>query len=265
MKVLVINLDSASTRMEFQCNQLNQLGLNFERLSAYQIKDNTNEIYVKYHATWQRPLSISEVSCFFSHKTAWDKVIEADSPMLILEDDALLTECVTSLLGKLDNLKNVDYINLETRGNNKKKQLAKKATQHFGDIEMIRLYQGRSGAAGYVIWPSGAKKLIAKMQKEGIAIADKFINSDYNLLAYQIEPALIIQLDQCQLHGITSPIAIKTSILASPESVTISNRMFWLFSIRRIVGQLKIGLNQLQNSHRSTRRIVAISAFFKKS
>jgi glycosyl transferase family 25 len=262
MNILVINLDSATTRMAFQSNQLHQLGLKYERLPAYQIDDKANETFVKYHATWQRPMSIAEVSCFFSHKTAWDKVIEADSPMLILEDDALLTESVTSLLEELDKLKNVDYVNLEARGNNKKKLLAKKATQCFGDIEMIRLYQGRSGAAGYVMWPSGAKKLLAKMENEGIAISDKFINSDYKLLAYQIEPAVIIQLDQCRLHGLTPPIAVQTSLGTRPQSAPISSRMFWVFSIKRIIGQLKIGVNQLQNRHRAIRRNVTISALF---
>ncbi|MFT5543861.1 MAG: hypothetical protein ACI97K_000983 [Glaciecola sp.] len=64
MDTLVVNLDSAKARMEFQCNQLDQLGLKYERLPAVQIKDRTNQTFVKYHATWQRPLSIAEVSCF---------------------------------------------------------------------------------------------------------------------------------------------------------------------------------------------------------
>ncbi len=264
MKVLVINLDSDTTRMEFQSNQLNQLGLSYERLPAYQIKDKTKEIYLKYHSTWQRQMGMVEVSIFFSHKIAWDKVIEAGSPMLILEDDALLAESVPSLLDELNKLKNVDYVNLEARGINKKKLLAKKVTQRFGDIELIRLYQGRSGAAGYVIWPSGAKKLITKMEKEGIAIADKFINSDYTLSAYQIEPAVIIQLDQCILHGITAPIAVQTSIGARPQSAPITSRTFWMYSFKRIVGQLKIGFNLLQNFQRATRRNIAISELFKK-
>jgi glycosyl transferase family 25 len=191
-------------------------------------------------------------------------VIEADSPMLILEDDALLAESVTSLLDELSKLKNVDYVNLEARGINKKKQLANETTRCFADIELIRLYQGRSGAAGYVMWPNGAKKLLAKMENEGIAIADKFINSDYNLLAYHVEPAVIIQLDQCQLHGITPPIEVQTSIGARPQSAAISIPMFWKYSIKRIVGQFKIGLNQLQNSHRATLRNITISPLFKK-
>jgi glycosyl transferase family 25 len=265
MKVLVINLDSATARMEFQHKQLQQLSLKYERLSACQIKDKTDEIYLKYHATWQRPLSLAEVSCYFSHKIAWDKVIEAGSPMLILEDDALLAESVPNLLDELDKLKNIDYVNLEARGHNQKKQLAQKATQHFGDIEMVRLFQGRSGAAGYVIWPSGAKKLMAKMLKEGIAIADKFINSEYKLLAYQIEPAVIIQLDQCQLYGITCPIVVNTSIGERPTFASINSRMFWVYNIKRIIGELKVGLNQLQNSHRSTRRSVEISGAFIKT
>jgi glycosyl transferase family 25 len=264
MNILVINLNFAKQRMAFQSNQLNQLSLNFERLPACQINDEADEKYVKYRATWQRPLSVAEVSCFFSHKAAWQRVIDADSPMLILEDDALLAESVPMLLTELEKQNNVDYVNLEGRGINKKKQLARVATMRFGGYEMTRLYQGRSGAAGYVIWPSGAKKLISKMQKEGIAIADKFINSDYTLLAYQIEPAAIIQLDQCEMHGIVAPISVQTSIGAKPPPVSITSKMFWVYSARRVLGQLTIGLNQLLNKRDSTRRIIAISDFFKK-
>tara|TARA_R110000868_G_scaffold411083_1_gene701743 strand:+ start:1276 stop:2073 length:798 start_codon:yes stop_codon:yes gene_type:complete len=264
MKVLVINLDSATTRMAFQNEQLNQLGLEYERLPAIQIKDKTHEYFVNYHATWQRPLSLAEVACFFSHKMAWDKVIEADSPMLILEDDAFLVENVTSLLAELNKLKDVDYVNLEARGINKKKQLAKKATYCFGESEMIRLFQGRSGAAGYVIWPSGVKKLLVKMENEGIAISDKFINSACNLLAYQIEPAVIIQLDQCTLYGITQPIEVQTSLGTRPPSASIYSTMFWRHTFKRIVGQLKIGFNQMRNSHRATLRNITISELFKK-
>lgn len=264
MNVLVINLDSSTTRMAFQLKQLNQLGLRYERLPAVQITDKTNEDFVKYHASWERLLSLAEVSCFFSHKMAWDKVIEADCPMLVLEDDALLAESVASLLVELDKLKNVDYVNLEARGINKKKQLAKKATQCFGDIELTRLYQGRSGAAGYVIWPSGAKKLLTKMEKEGIAIVDKFINTDYQLLAYQIEPAVIIQIDQCQQHGITPPIEVQTLLGARPQAEKMSGLKFWKYSMKRICGQFKIGYNKLQNSHRGILRTIAISPLFTR-
>lgn len=264
MKILVINLDSATTRMAFQKEQLTQLGLEYERLPAVQIKDKSNENFVKYHASWQRPLGMAEVACFISHKLAWDQVIAADLPMLILEDDALLSDNVPSLLNELDKLKDVDYVNLEARGINKKKQLAKKSTYSFTECEMYRLYQGRSGAAGYVIWPSGAKKLLVKMQNEGIALSDKFINSAYNLLAYQIEPAVIIQLDQCQQHGIAQPIEVKTSLGSRPEPAPFTSGIFWRHTLKRIVGQIEIGFNQMQNSHRATRRNIAISGLFKK-
>jgi glycosyl transferase family 25 len=263
MNVLVINLNSATQRMEFQNAQLNQLGLKYERLVASRIENETDEKFVKYHATWQRPMSVAEVSCFFSHKAAWERVIEANSPMLILEDDALLADSVPNLLGELERQTNVDYVNLEGRGINKKKQLAKVATKRFGDYKMTRLYQGRSGAAGYIMWPSGAKKLIGKMQEEGIAIADKFINSNYKLIAYQIEPAPIIQLDQCELHGMIAPISVETSIGNRPPPASTTSKMFWVYSVRRIIGQLRIGVNQLQNRQHSTRRNVAIADFSK--
>ncbi len=53
----------------------------------------------------------------------------------------------------------------------------------FSYINLFRLYQGRSGA--YVLWPSGAKKLLEKVEQGNVGLADKFINADYSLQAFK--------------------------------------------------------------------------------
>ena len=197
MKALVINLDSAVERMEFQNQQLNSLAIDFQRLPAFKINNTDDPIYQQYYETWQRPMSPSEVSCFFSHKKAWDQILKENQAMLVLEDDALLAQNLSCILEELSTIKNIgyeiDYVNLEER-KNRKKLLSNKSKSDFCDTSLTRLYQGRSGAAGYVLWPSGAKKLLLQMENKGIGIADKFINENYSLKSYQIEPASIIQL-----------------------------------------------------------------------
>lgn len=248
--------------MVFQRRQLQHLGIDFERLPACRISGDEDPLYLQHYNNWNRPLSPSEVSCFFSHKNAWDIVIKENSPMLILEDDALLDETISGLLEALEVFDNLDYVCLEARGNHQKKCLAKESSATICDASLLRLYQGRSGAAAYVLWPSGAQKLINQMSHKGIGIADKFINLNYSLLAYQIEPAPAIQLDQCRHYGLKTPLQVSTSI-TNARLAKDSNRLTYLkYRYRRLLAELTTGINQLSHLHHANRRAITVSDHF---
>jgi len=264
MKALVINLDSATERMAFQKKQLQSLGIDFKRLAAYKIESSQNNTYQKYFDTWQRPMSISEVSCFFSHKNAWTQVIEENKPMLILEDDAWLADNVPKVLEKLEQLQGIDYVTLEVTGSNSRKLIAKETTDSFYGIDLMRLYQGRSGAGAYVLWPNGAKNLIEKAQKGNIGLADKFINANYSLRAFQIEPAIVIQLDQCHVYGVTPPLEVNTSINTKTNTPSVFVDLVH-YKIKRVIGEIKIGINLLRHKHHAIRKGVTLSEYFKES
>jgi len=263
MKALVINLDSATERLAFQTAQLQALNIDFQRLPAYKIEDNQDQIYQKYYNTWQRPLSVSEVSCFFSHKSAWDIVVAENQPMLILEDDAWLTDSVHCILEKINDASDIEYVTLEVTGSNSRKLLATIPSQEICESKLHRLFQGRSGAGGYILWPEGAKKLLAKFNKGKIGLADKFINACYSIKAYQIEPAVIIQLDQCHFHDIKPPLEVKTSI--STKANITSNPLEQIrYRSRRILGEIKVGLNLIKHKKESVRRKIVLSNKFNQ-
>jgi len=264
MKALVINLDSATKRMAFQKKQLQSLGIEFNRLPAYKIESSENNTFQKYFDTWQRPMSTSEVSCFFSHKNAWTQIIKEDQPMLILEDDAWLADNVPKVLDKLEQRLDMDYVTLEVTGSNSRKLIAKEITDSFYGIDLMRLYQGRSGAGAYVLWPNGAKKLIEKVQKGNIGLADKFINANYSLRAFQIEPAIVIQLDQCHVFDVKPPLEVKTSINTKTNTTSVFVDLVH-YKIKRVIGEIKIGLNLLRHKHHATRRGIALSDYFRES
>jgi glycosyl transferase family 25 len=262
MKALVINQDGQHKRMAFQQQQLTSLGISFQRIPSYTIFGIEDAAFKKHFDTWQRPLTVSEVSCFLSHKTAWEKVALADEPMLILEDDAWLDTNIVNVLTELSEMSEVDYTTLEVTGSNRNKLLAKLPTKIFSEGGLFRLYQGRSGAAGYVLWPEGAKKLLDKTANNKIGLADKFICSCYSLKAYQVEPALIIQLDQCVSHGITPPLEVKTTITTKTE---FKPKLLSLirYKIRRIIGEARIGINILCHSLNTNRKSIVLSENFK--
>ena len=261
MKALVINLDSEVRRMDFQKEQLLRLGIEFQRLPAIRLSAD-DALFKRYYKTWERTLRVSEVACFFSHKAAWESVLIADEPMLILEDDAVLTGNVSCALEELSNLSDADYVNLELRGLSKR-LLANEASHQFCDSFLFKLFQGRSGAAGYVLWPSGARKLLDKAKNGHIGLADKYINACYTMVSYQIEPACIIQLDQLHLHGITPPIEVQSTI--STDNAKLSDlEKCSMCRIRRVLSQLAVGVNYLRHKKRASKRVVKLSDSFSK-
>ena len=97
MKIFIINLSTAVKRRQFQSKQMSKLDLDYEFLEATTIHDISDETYAKHYQDWQRPLRNTEVACYFSHRSAWQRIIDTKTPTLILEDDALLSKCVPDM------------------------------------------------------------------------------------------------------------------------------------------------------------------------
>jgi glycosyl transferase family 25 len=128
------------------------------------------------------------------------------------------------------------------------------------DIEcnskLLRLYQDRTGAAGYILWPSGANKLIQLEKNSGIALADAHITGCHALKAYQVEPSPIIQLDQCKGYGISNTYSHK--VLKSTVSTLDNYRGGAYFIFKRLLHQLRLALRQLFILTKSQRRYISI-------
>ena len=255
MNIFVINLSSDVERRQFQKQQLSELRLDYKILNAISIDDINKETYKKHYFDWQRPLRNTEVACYFSHRSAWQKIINKNMPALILEDDALLSKCVPELLKSFTNKKNVDFISLEVAG--RKKFISKIGQDTACNSKLFRLYQDRNGAAGYILWPSGAKKLLQYELENGIALADAQIASCNTLLSYQIEPAAMIQLCQCNNYDI--PNIYSDEIQISTVSEPNNPKVYAIFWIKRITAQAKLGLHILSLVIKSKRRHIKLN------
>jgi len=253
MQILIINLANATARRKFQEDQLLSLGLDFEILNAVSTDDISDKIYNDHYFDWQRPLRNVEVACYYSHRSAWQKIIDNNKPALILEDDALLSKHSSDVLESLAGLTDTDFVQLEIR--NRKKLIAKEGIKITPQHKLHRLYLDRTGAAGYVLWPTGAKKLIEHENKYGIGLADAHITACYDLVGYQVEPAVIIQLDQCKNYQISPPIETDSHILNQPKPI-YENKLF--FKFKRIVSQFRMLVRQLNFISQSDRRKITL-------
>ena len=118
MQIFIINLANATARRKFQEDQLQNLGLDFEILNAVSTDDISDKTYKDHYFDWQRPLRNVEVACYYSHRSAWQKIIDSNKPALILEDDALLSKHSAEVLESLEDFTDADFVQLEIRNRN---------------------------------------------------------------------------------------------------------------------------------------------------
>ena len=262
MKLLIINLKDEENRRAFQNEQLSFYGFDYEFLNAFSVDDISKEIYEKNSKDWQRPLKKTEVACYYSHREAWMRVLKNNQPILIMEDDALISKHLASLLLILEQIKDADLVNLENRG--RKKFVSKTAVPLGDQAKLLKLFQDRTGAACYILWPSGAKKLLNCEQKKGIALADAHITSCNEIVSFQVEPAAAIQLDYCEYYQMINP--AQQELAQSSVSSSYNKKGNWLFWIKRINFQIKLGWRQLCFLGRVQRRFIDINEkdFYKQ-
>lgn len=241
MKILLINLDKSTDRLEQQKNQFDELGLEFERLPAVSIHDFSDDEYKRMAFNGQRPMKQSELACFFSHKKAWEYVVEKNEPCVIFEDDVVLARDFKTIITNMNSFKDIDHITLEVVG--RKKVVSKKPVFSIGDYQLFQLFQDRNGAGGYILFPSGAKKLLTQLNKRTIGLADEIIASCRNLQSYQVEPAAVLQGCICPMYGVDTEID-GGSVIGAVKNSTVYD-LSWSqklkFKKNRFLAQLVLG------------------------
>lgn len=238
MNVYVISLPVATERRNFQHKQLSQLGLNFTTVDAVSTAELDSVDAKIVLNRWERPLMPTEVACFFSHYKLWQKIALDTQPALILEDDVLLSSDVSEFLNAVNNVRGVDHLSLEARA---RKKLIGDSQSCTANVGISRLYQDRTGAAAYILWPQGALKLVNLARQKGAALADAFICSSYSLKSWQANPALAIQSDVSEHYGICNTLQTRSYIQADDHKSNYSLKGWRgiAYKVRRIVSQLR--------------------------
>lgn len=253
MQSLVINLKDASTRMTAMEQQLVRLGLPFERIEAVTSDEAAQTGSPAYWLTGERPLKDTEKACLLSHMAAWRSVVARNEPILILEDDAVLSSKVPQLLTALGSETQFEHLSLETR--KRRKLLSKSKSMVTADLAAHRLLQDRSGAAAYVLWPAGARKLLEHVESH-VGLADAVISLAHNMASYQIDPACALQMDRCEAYGIATTYTPRSAIDAGQPAGLAKT---WQTKRRRIAVQVTMGLRQIFYIGRAVRREVAVN------
>lgn len=187
----IISLAGDHARKRFQKAQMLRLGLKASFLDATTPDDLPKEMMEKLTSAWARPLRQTEVALTHSHRTAWKRVLSANRPTLILEDDAVLCESLPTVLSELSSMSGLEFVQLETF--NVPKLIDKNLKALLSSpYEIGRLYRDRGGAAAYLVWPDAAQKLVHSLEKS-YPPADAAIHLASKIQRHQMVPACAVQ------------------------------------------------------------------------
>ncbi len=147
-----------------------KFGIKVETFNAFTPKDKPFDVFEKLgikltdriHKNPHLRSLDAQCSCLLSHYSLWQKAIDLNEPVLVLEHDAVFVD-------KLPDLKDYLLVNL-AKPSYGRYHHPKNGLHTFPNPHL-------KGAHGYAISPNGAKRIMDTINKNGIwAGADVFLN-----------------------------------------------------------------------------------------
>ena len=180
LKKFVINLERREDRRDHFIEN-NNLSVEFitavdgelEDLSMYPTREGWVDPFLN------RPILPTEVACFLSHRKAWEKCVELDEPIIVIEDDAIINETWDEEYYE-KVIDSWDFLYLQRNENEPEKV-------YKIDDRLERPWYPYNTTA-YVIRPKGARKLLKTDILSGIIPVDEYLpemiqNHSFNALA----------------------------------------------------------------------------------
>ena len=187
LKTFVISLDRRSDRREvFYINNDDYLTHGYEYFSATDGKDLDYEGFKSMgydtFKGWKDPLNktnlaVGEVATTISHIRMWEKCIELNEPVLVLEDDAIVTENFSydEIFSHLKNGYDMIYLGWLEMG------------ESISIDNKYVIPQYPYWTVGYVVTPDACKVLLNEKIKQNIIPIDEYcslIQHKLNTIAY---------------------------------------------------------------------------------
>ncbi|EAH5676606.1 lipooligosaccharide 5G8 epitope biosynthesis-associated protein (lex2B) [Campylobacter upsaliensis] len=167
MKIFIINLLRSTHRKESMKEQISKLfsenpslkdRLEFIFFEA--VDGDGGEEFAKFHPAWAkylfgRELSLGEKGCFASHYKLWQKCLELNEGIFIIEDDVEFTQAFNA-----NNLEKIlkspyEYVRIYH---------IKEAKFYDLELNFKITFSNVAGTQGYYLKPSAARKFIKKCQ-----------------------------------------------------------------------------------------------------
>ncbi|MCI6797243.1 MAG: glycosyltransferase family 25 protein, partial [Succinatimonas sp.] len=207
MLKLFINLDRSLQRKIKTENTLQKLGLSFERVSAVDGKELSDEYiskiqYSKYdyniRSRYTRLLTKAEIGCFLSHKKCWIKLLESHENFAVIIEDALKISARAKNYLKTDKWipEGIDIIRLNCYEPNTIHIISKdQIAVNNKDKLVCQLKPKPLGTQGYIISRKAAEIAVTLSEKIPCPVDDflftPLFEISHHFKPWQIDPCLV--------------------------------------------------------------------------
>lgn len=179
MKIFVISLTNAIERRNRVQKVMDELHINFEFFDAINgfvgLPDRLTIYPDDLHRTIcrSRPLTPGEKGCYASHYLLWEKCIELNEPILILEDDFLPTPYFLDVLATLNDIHHkYEYIKIEPQIG------VSTQLETINNMQIVLWHDNSRWTTGYSISTKGAQRLLRNSNR-WLCSVDNYIGESY--------------------------------------------------------------------------------------
>ncbi|HGF7203284.1 TPA: glycosyltransferase family 25 protein, partial [Vibrio cholerae] len=196
MKIYVISLKNSLDRRASIEQQMTSHGLKFEFFDAIDGRiDPPHPLFANYDYTKRLWLTSGkmpmrgELGCYASHYLLWQKCVELNAPIVVLEDDAQILPSFVNYFSTI-KVKTQEYgfLRLEEAYERSRLFLQEKAN----NFEISFLTNNFGGARAYSLSPASAKKLIKGSHRWSMPV-DNYMGSLYlhNMPSFLFSPHVV--------------------------------------------------------------------------
>lgn len=179
MKIFVISLTTATERRKRVQKVMDEMHIHFEFFDAINgfngLPERLADLPDDFHRNIfrSRPLTPGEKGCYASHYLLWEKCLELNEPILILEDDFLPTQYFSDVLTTLNSVHTkYEYIKVEP-------QISTATPREMiNNAQIVFWHNNSCWTTGYSISPQGAKRLL-EHSKRWLCSVDNYIGESY--------------------------------------------------------------------------------------
>ncbi|MFM2615360.1 glycosyltransferase family 25 protein [Vibrio campbellii] len=173
MRTFVISLESAVERRAHIEAQFAGVEQDFEFFDAIDGRKGEHLLFSKYNV--EKRLRVKgygmtpgELGCFASHYLLWEKCLELNEPIVVIEDDAQLEECFDDSMKNINELQPYGYVRLFVNG--RKRPFVKIGSYKSHDV--VEYLRGPGATRSYFVTPMAAKKFIESAQEWLLPVDD---------------------------------------------------------------------------------------------
>ncbi|MFT5716031.1 MAG: glycosyl transferase family 25 [Oleiphilaceae bacterium] len=172
--IFVINLDRSAERKQHMIEQFKAINVEYQISPAIDGRHSKHPILEMYddalsQAYRCKSLSKGQLGCYASHYLLWEKCVELNKPIIIIEDDVVF-----------DKQHFIEFYNLAPKLNpkyecirlfsNHRRTVSVQNIEKINNLTINRSSKGHMRGMGYFLTPSGAKKFLQHSKRWYMAV-----------------------------------------------------------------------------------------------